>query len=151
MDILFPELIDMIVLPMVLLLMYITDETDVNPIIKGALWFVIPTFSVRCVFLCDHVSGRIFFAAVTGLSILIACTILIVNDNKKYRGKVKRWIDSLFILVVFISVVILIIDYSNSKEILISLILSILGALVAFIFSAITKAIKSRKSTEEDL
>ena len=151
MDGLFAELIDMLVLPLVLLLLYITDKTNISPIIKGSLWFVVPTFSVRCVFLCESVSERMFYAASTGLFIFMACTILIINDNQKYLCKAKKWIDRLFILVIFISVVILIIDYPNSKGTLRSLIIITLGYIVAVIFPVITKAIKPRKSTEEDL
>ena len=151
MDGLLAELNDTLVFPAALLLLYITDETDIRPIIKGSLWFVFPAWSVRCVFICDSVSQKMFYAAYTCLFIFVACMILITNDNKKYERDVKWLIYHLFILMMFTGLGVLVMDYTNTEKQIRSMIILSFGALLGIVLLVIREVIKPKKPTEGDL
>ena len=87
---------------------------------------------------------KIFCGALASQSIFIAAVHLITNDSEKYLQKASVWVNVLTGLIIGTGVLMLAMDYSNTKSVFNPLIAGfVLGSLGAMLDARLTKRRKA--------
>lgn len=134
---------------MVVILVNIIFFSDVRPVRKALLCFFFGISFIRHM-LCSHpASVKMFFLVFMCMSIFMGYMILIINNNEKYRREVEPLIYFMFNMCFLTGVLVLVMDYQNSKETFESIIVYGISYLLTLI-PAGSMAIKFLKEGEKD-
>lgn len=94
------------------------DRSDVSPF-KASLFY----FSVAIGFIFQMSwyaaeTTKIFCGGFASHCVFIAVVHLVTNDSEKYQRKASGWVDGMLGLIAVTDVLMLVLDYSNTKPIL---------------------------------
>ena len=103
-------------------------------------------FAVGCIFLMfasAAPTAKVVSGAFACQFTLVGAVHLITNDSEKYKKDADPWINSMILLMVVTSTLILVMDYPNTEPMLHSLIIGYAAAFLAYLFD--TRKDKGRR------
>ena len=119
---LFPKLIGVIITLLVAYCCFKSHESKSSPFKASVYSFIIAiVFTLATLRPSLSEVEMIFFGAFACHFTLIGAVHLITNDCEKYEKDTKIWINSMTLLIVVTGVLLLLMDYPNTKSILHSL------------------------------
>ena len=143
---LFSELIPMIVALGFVYWWRKVDRSDISPFKASLFYFFTAIAFIGQIFWYTAETTKIFCGGLASQFIFIAAVHLITNDSKKYQREASIWVTGLTGLMMGTGVLMLAIDYSNTKSLLNPLIIGFVGGFLGAMLDA--KLTKRRKETE---
>ena len=102
-------------------------ESSVPPFKASLFYFFTAIAFVLGMFVYTSEPIRIFYAGFSSYLIFVAAVPLITNDPEKYQREVSVWVMGLMTLMMGTGVLMLAMDYSNTKSVLNPLIIGLVG------------------------
>ena len=138
-------------IPMVVALGFVywyrkVDSPDVSPFKASLFYFFTAIAFIGQIFWYTTETTKIFCAVFANHFIFVAAVHLITNDSEKYHQEASIWVTGLTFLMMGTGVLMLAIDYSNTKSLLNPL---IVGFVTGFLGSMLeARRTKGRKEIE---
>lgn len=136
MEELFSELI-----PMIIALGFVywwrkIDRSDISPFKASFFYLFVAVTFILQMFWYTAETTKIFCGVLASHFIFIAAVHLITNDSEKYQREVSIWVTGLTVLMMGTGVLMLAMDYSNTKSLLNLLIIGFVGGFLGSMLDA---------------
>ena len=122
------------------------DESSAPPFKASLFYFFTAITFILAIFFYTSETIRIFCAGFSSYLIFVAAVHLITNDTEKYQREVSVWVMGLMALMMGTGVLMLAMDYSNTKSVLNPLIIGFVGGSLGAVLDA--RRTKWRKEEE---
>lgn len=136
MEELFSELI-----PMIIALGFVywwrkVDTSDISPFKASLFYFFVGIAFVFQMLWYTAETTKIFCGGLASHFIFVAAVHLITNDSEKYQQEASVWVTRLTVLIIGTGVLMLAMDYSNTKSLLNLLIIGFVGGFLGSLLDA---------------
>ena len=122
------------------------DSPEVSPFKAGLFYFLTAIAFIGQIFWYTAETIKIFCGALASYFIFVATVHLITNDSDKYQKEASIWVTGLMFLIMGTGVLMLAMDYSNTKPLLNPLIVGFVTGFLGAMLEA--RRTKRREKTE---